>query len=95
MLERPVGESRERVVKLVIEILERNSITPPATLGDALVDIGLSSIDLVNLMLAVEAEFDLTIPQSELTVENFRSITTIIRLLDRLSANVPESRDAA
>ena len=95
MLERPVGESRERVVKLVIEILERNSITPPAPLGDALVDIGLSSIDLVNLMLAVEAEFDLTIPQSELTVENFRSITTIIRLLDRLSAKLPESRDAA
>jgi acyl carrier protein len=95
MLNRPVGESRERVTKLVREILERNSITPPAELGDALVDIGLSSIDLVNLMLAVEAEFDLTIPQSELTVENFRSITTIINLLDRLTGDVAASRDAA
>jgi acyl carrier protein len=88
MLERPIGESRERVMKLVREILERNSVIPSAPLGDALVDIGLSSIDLVNLMLAVEAEFDLTIPQSELTVENFRSISTIIRLLDRLSDKV-------
>jgi acyl carrier protein len=88
MLERPIGEPRERVMKLVREILERNSVIPSAPLGDALVDIGLSSIDLVNLMLAVEAEFDLTIPQSELTVENFRSISTIIRLLDRLSDKV-------
>jgi acyl carrier protein len=77
------------VVKLVREILERDSIIPPAPLEDALIDIGLSSIDLVNLMLAVEAEFDLTIPQSELTVENFRSITTIIRLVDRLGEKTP------
>ena len=95
MLESTAGESRERVTRLVREILERNSIAPPASLGDALVDIGLSSIDLVNLMLAVEAEFDLTIPQSELTVENFRSITTIIDLLDRLTGGAAASRDAA
>jgi acyl carrier protein len=88
MLDRPAGESRERVMKLVREILERNSVIPSAPLGDELVDIGLSSIDLVNLMLAVEAEFDLTIPQSELTVENFRSISTVIGLLDRLSEKV-------
>ena len=88
MLGRPVEESRERVVKLVVEILERNQVPRTKPIGDELIDIGLSSIDLVNLMLAVEAEFDLTIPQSELTVENFRSITTIIRLLDRLTDKV-------
>jgi acyl carrier protein len=87
MLDRAAEESRARVVKLVGEILDRNSIVRAAPIGDELVDIGLSSIDLVNLMLAVEAEFDLTIPQAELTIENFRSITTIIRLLDRLTEN--------
>jgi acyl carrier protein len=80
-----VGGSRERVERLVCEILERNAITSPRELGDELADIGLSSIDLVNLMLAVEAEFDLMIPQAELTVENFRSITTIITLLHKLT----------
>jgi acyl carrier protein len=87
MLDRAAEESRARVVKLVGEILDRNSIVRAAPIGDQLIDIGLSSIDLVNLMLAVEAEFDLTIPQAELTIENFRSITTIIRLLDRLTEN--------
>jgi acyl carrier protein len=87
MLDRAAEESRARVLKLVGEILDRNSIVRAAPIGDELIDIGLSSIDLVNLMLAVEAEFDLTIPQAELTIENFRSITTIIRLLDRLTEN--------
>ncbi len=86
MPERPEERARARVVKLVREILERNGIVRTAPLGDELVDIGLSSIDLVNLMLAVEAEFDLMIPQSELTVENFRSISTVISLLHRLRA---------
>ena len=49
-------------------------------------EIGLSSIDMVNLMLAVEAEFDIQIPQSELTVDNFRSIESMERLVDRLKA---------
>jgi acyl carrier protein len=86
MPERPEERARARVVKLVREILERNGIVRTTPLGDELVDIGLSSIDLVNLMLAVEAEFDLMIPQSELTVENFRSISTVISLLHRLRA---------
>ena len=40
---------------------------------------------MVNLMLAVEAEFDLEIPQEEMTPENFRSIETIERLVEALA----------
>ena len=50
----------------------------PATL---LVDVGLTSMDMVNLMLAVEAEFDFTIPQSEITPENFQSVETLNRMV--------------
>jgi len=34
-------------------------------------------MDMVSLMLGVEAEFDFTIPQSEITPENFQSIETL------------------
>jgi acyl carrier protein len=34
-------------------------------------------MDMVNLMLGVEAEFDFTIPQSEITPENFQSVKTL------------------
>jgi len=52
-------------------------------------DLGMSSIKMVGLMLAVEAEFNITIPQSEITPENFDSISTIeamvLRLMDSSS----------
>jgi len=41
----------------------------------------LTSMDMVNLMLAVEAEFDFTIPQSEITPENFQSVATLERMI--------------
>jgi acyl carrier protein len=34
-------------------------------------------MDMVNLKLGVEAEFDFTIPQSEITPENFQSVKTL------------------
>ena len=40
----------------------------------------------VKLMLAVEAAFDVAIPDAELTPENFRSIAAIEALLERLLA---------
>ena len=46
-----------------------------------LVDVGLTSMDMVNLMLGVEAEFDFTIPQSEITPENFQSVETLERMV--------------
>ena len=46
---------------------------------------GLSSLDTVNLMLAVEGEFDLFLPQVEMTPENFRSVLAIATLVDRLT----------
>jgi acyl carrier protein len=46
-----------------------------------LVDVGFTSMDMVNLMLGVEAEFDFTIPQSEITPENFQSVKTLERMI--------------
>ena len=74
----------KRVSQLVDIILKRNGETRSVSSNDELADIGLSSIDMVNLMLSVEAEFDITIPQSELTIENFHSVRRIEALLERL-----------
>lgn len=78
-----VAEIRTRIVALVQGILEQNSIAAEVTADAKLVDIGLTSVDMVNLMLGVEAEFDLTIPQDEITPENFRSVATLERMVAR------------
>ena len=72
---------RDRVIKLVKGILAQNSLSAEVTPRAKLVDVGLTSMDMVNLMLGVEAEFDFTIPQSEITPENFQSVETLERMV--------------
>jgi acyl carrier protein len=80
-----------RVFALVKTILEQNSITVEVHPESRLVDVGLTSMDMVNLMLGVEAEFDMTIPQSDITPENFQSI----QALELMIANHLQSEKAA
>jgi acyl carrier protein len=75
------SDIRNRVITLVSAILDQNSIAAEIRPEARLVDIGLTSMDMVNLMLSVEAEFDFTIPQGDITPENFRSVETLERLV--------------
>jgi acyl carrier protein len=70
-----------RILALVETILKQNSIAAQVDPESRLVDVGLTSMDMVNLMLGVEAEFDFTIPQAEITPENFQSIETLERMI--------------
>ena len=67
----------DRILALVETILKQNAIVAEVHPESRLVDVGLTSMDMVNLMLSVEAEFDFTIPQGEITPENFQSIKTL------------------
>lgn len=71
------ADVQDRILALVKAILEQNSIASEVHPESRLVDVGLTSMDMVNLMLGVEAEFDFTIPQGEITPENFQSIKTL------------------
>ena len=68
---------RNRIVALIRAILAQSGIAADISPEARLVDIGLTSMDMVNLMLGVEAEFDFTIPQAEITSENFQSVKTL------------------
>jgi acyl carrier protein len=61
-------------------------LPPQAEIADDqdLRDIGLTSVGSVNLMLALEAAYDLAIPDEELTPANFRTIATIEAMTRRL-----------
>ena len=72
---------RNRIVALIKAILAQSGITTDLSPEARLVDIGLTSMDMVNLMLSVEAEFDFTIPQDLITPENFQSVDTLERMV--------------
>ena len=76
-----VSDVQGRLLALVKSILTQNAIAADVEAATRLVDVGLTSMDMVNLMLAVEAEFDFTIPQTEITPENFQSVATLTRLV--------------
>ena len=75
---------RVRLVEMVNGMLVKNSIARPVSIDEQLSAAGLSSLDMVNLMIALEAEFDIMIPGSEITPANFRSISTIEALILRI-----------
>jgi acyl carrier protein len=75
------SDVRSRIIVLVRGILQQNSIEAEVTPSVKLVDIGLTSMDMVNLMLGVEAEFDFMIPQDLITPENFQAVETLERLV--------------
>jgi acyl carrier protein len=70
-----------RILALVKTILKQNAMTVEINPDSMLVDVGFTSMDMVNLMLGVEAEFDFTIPQSEISPENFQSVKTLERMI--------------
>ena len=85
MLDRVSPTTRDRVIALVLPLLERKGKTDPIAPEAGLVDAGLTSVDMVALMLAVEAEFDIAIPSADITPGNFRSIATVQAMVDRIA----------
>jgi acyl carrier protein len=78
---------RERLIALVRQILGAHAAQRPLPIDARLADLGMSSIKMVNLMLAVEAEFNLAIPQAEITPLSFESIASLEALLERLASS--------
>jgi acyl carrier protein len=76
--------SSDDVAQLVRRILDERSINAVISSESDLRDVGLTSLDMVALVLSVEAEFDLTIPEAQITSANFRSISSISALVASL-----------
>ncbi len=74
----------ERVSELVRRMLADRSITRAFTADDDLREVGLTSLDMVNLVLAIESALAVTIPETEITPANFRSVATIEALVRSL-----------
>lgn len=77
---------RDRLLRIVGDILGKPEAISSLPVEGRLSELGMSSLKMVSLMLAVEGEFDVTIPQGDITPDNFRSVTSIEALLQRLLA---------
>ena len=76
-----------RLIMLVKQVSGSAAEFPsPFPVDTQLSDLGVTSLKMVNLMLAVEVEFDIAIAQGDITPENFHSLGSIESLVDRTLA---------
>ena len=73
--------SRDRITAIAVRMLFKRGVNTVPASTDNLRDAGLTSLDMVNLMLAIEAEFDIEIPQSAMTPDNFDTVAAIENLV--------------
>ena len=73
--------SRDRITAIAVKMLLKRGVTTVPGSTDNLREAGLTSLDMVNLMLAIEAEFDIEIPQSAMTPDNFDTVAAIENLV--------------
>ncbi len=84
VLDHAQADFAQRIAALVQRLLAKRGIAAAIEPDDDLTASGLSSLDIVNLMLGVEAEFDIKIPDKDMTPGNFRSIARIEALVETL-----------
>ena len=78
-------EVSDRLISLVKQVSGSATVFPsPFPVDTQLSDLGVTSLKMVNLMLAVEVEFDIAIPQSDITPENFQSLRSIQGLVGKM-----------
>jgi acyl carrier protein len=92
MLDGSVQTTSTRIAAIVDELIGAGQ--PGAARDTDLRDRGLTSLGMVNVMLAIESEFGLTIPKRDLHPDNFRTIAAIEALVTKLTAgDVPRPAD--
>lgn len=84
-MEESQAAPRSRLIALVRQIVGA-TVPEPFPAEQKLSELGLSSLKMVNLMLAVELDFDVVIPQQDITPENFFSVASIEALIVRLNS---------
>lgn len=72
------------VAGTVRRILAARSIHRRIEHDEDLRDAGVTSLDMVNLVLSLEAELNVLIPEADITPANFRSIATIEAMIVNL-----------
>ncbi len=77
---------RNEIETLVKSIMAGNGCKTELTPERGLADAGLTSMDMMNLMLGVEAKFNMMIPAEFLTPENFHSVASVEKMIGMLTS---------
>lgn len=77
------AQTQSKIIDIIANQLgvEKDIITPEANVVD---DLGADSLDVVELVMALEEAFDLEIPDED--AENIRTVKDIFEYLEKITA---------
>lgn len=69
----------DKVKKIIVEQLDidEDKVVPGASISD---DLGADSLDIVDLIMSFEEEFDVEIPDEQ--VENVKTVNDIVKYIE-------------
>ena len=79
------GAIAETVMAVLRDIRAQQSNGEPYDMDTGLSDAGFTSVEMVKVMLGIEAAFDFMIPQDMITPENFRVAHAIAAMVEHLT----------
>ena len=86
MLDRPNISCRDRLDLLVRTLIADNPLARPDRIASNLREAGLTSLDIVKLVLSIERDFGITIGPDDFDAENFETLDALEALVGRLTA---------
>ena len=73
---------RDTILEILADIIDEDNLDTCTTLID---DGVLSSLDIIQLIGALNDEFDISIPATEIIPKNFNSVDAMAAMVTRLS----------
>ena len=73
---------RDTILEILTDIIDEDDLDTCTTLID---DGVLSSLDIIQLIGALNDEFDISIPATEIIPQNFNSVDAMAAMVARLS----------
>ena len=84
VLDKVNGGMRARLGAIVLQVVNDHDQGRPDRIAIGLREAGLTSLDMVKLVLAIEREFGIVIEPDDMEPDNFETLDTIERLVTRL-----------
>ena len=73
---------KDQIIDILSEIVDDADLDTCTTLID---DGVLSSLDIIQLIGALNDEFDISIPATEIIPQNFNSVDAMVAMVERLA----------
>ena len=73
-------DTQEQVVKILEELSSNTNINSNDHLQN---DLGLDSLDLVNLLVCIEDEFEIELDESDMNPFDFETVESVVAMIEK------------